>query len=713
MSDQRRLRLFVVQALVLSLFVTLFARLWYLQVVGADDYQAQAENNAVRELVTPPQRGLIVDARGRTLVASRASWVVTVDRTTIDAMAAEDRQEVLRRVAGALRMEYADVFARTRRCGEQGARRPPICWNGSPYQPIPVAEDVGQEVAVSLQEQSEDFPGVSVEKWQVRAYPRPFGINAAHLLGYLSPITETEFEQAQQTDEASLNRISMVGRSGLERSYDRWLRGVPGIEKLAVDNMGNVLDTVGVQLPRPGNTLVTSIDAKVQAVAERQLRQTIRTARRTVDEVSGKKYVADSGAVVVMDVTNGRVVALASYPSYNPEVWIGGIRDEALARLYSERAGTPLLSRATQGQFAPGSTFKPFMAAGALSNGYSHSTRLDCSSSFTVGNRSFQNYESGAYGLIDFARALQVSCNTFFYRVGYDFWVKSGADADDVNDRDPLVEMAEAFGFGEQTGIDVSSEATGRIADRRWKLEYWKSNKDYYCKLGKEKGEDFLHVFAREFCVEGFAFRAGDAVNFVIGQGDTIMTPLQLARAYAALANGGTLWKPRVAKAVVSSQGEVVKRIDPVPAARVPVSPRDLDYIDTALLGTTRTGTSSWRFIDFPLDDVRIRSKTGSAEVYGKQSTSWLASYDEQYVVLMMVSQGGTGSGTSGPAVRKIWERLYGVRGGKVHLDEAAQPGAQPPRQLPTFRRNGSIVAPEGPDRLTSGSGPSSGRDPR
>ncbi|MPZ95779.1 MAG: penicillin-binding protein 2 [Propionibacteriales bacterium] len=694
MTDHRRLRLLVVRVLVLSLFVTLFARLWYIQVVAGDSYQAQAADNAVREVITPPERGLIVDSAGRTLVASRTSWVITVDRTTLDKMAAAKRSEVLRRVAQTTGIRYWTIVARTKRCGEAGAKPPPVCWNGSPYQGVPVAQDVDPEVAVSVQQQTEDFPGVVAEPWQVRAYPTPEGVNAAHLLGYLSPITEEELAKAEEDKDTSLNPVSVVGRAGLERSYDTWLRGVPGVEKKAVDSRGRVLDTVGVQVPSPGDTLVTNIDAKVQSVVEKQLRKTILDTRKIVDEVTGRKYVADAGAAVVLDVKTGGVVAMASFPTYDPDVWVGGIGDGELDRLYSTGAGTPLLSRATQGQFAPGSTFKPFMTAGALSNGYDTDTRLNCSSSFRVGNRDFKNYESGAYGPIGFDQALQLSCNTFFYRVGYDFWQRAGADPKDVTSKDALVRMAEAFGFGEETGVDVSGEASGRIADRRWKLQYWKSNKDYYCKLGKEDGYDFIHRFAREFCVEGYQFRAGDAVNFAIGQGDTIVTPLQLATAYAALGNGGTLWKPRVGKAIVSPEGDLVKRIKPQKASKLPVSKGDLRYIDEALKGTTRTGTSSWRFLDFPLDEVKVRSKTGSAEVHGKQSTSWLASYTNQYAVVMMVSQGGTGSGTSGPAVRKIWESLYGVTGTDVRTAKAAQPGARPPTKLPRFLPDGSIEAP-------------------
>jgi penicillin-binding protein 2 len=321
-------------------------------------------------------------------------------------------------------------------------------------------------------------------------------------------------------------------------------------------------------------------------------------------------------------------------------------------------------------------------------------TRLDCSSGFQVGNRVFKNYESESYGMIDFAKALQISCDTFFYRVGYHYWQKYGSNPSNVNAKDPLVQAAKNFGFGRPTGIDLPGESGGRLADRRWKRAYWRANKDYYCRLGKKPGYDFIHVFAREFCVDGYNYRAGDAVNFSIGQGDTLVTPLQSARAYAALANGGTLWEPRVAKAVIAPDGHVVRRIRPKVQAHVKVSQATLHYIDTALLGTAKTGTTAWKFIGFPLDKVKIRSKTGSAEVYGKQSTSWVASYDKRYVVLMMVTQGGTGSGTSGPAVRKIWEALYGIHGMNVNTKKSILPDAKPPARLPVFAQDGEILPP-------------------
>jgi penicillin-binding protein 2 len=692
-ARKSRLRLIVVQALVFSLFATLFARLWYLQVMSGDAYQAQAASQSVREIVVQPNRGLIVDAEGRPLVANRTSWVISVDRTMLGKMAPGQQETLLRRVAGAVGTSKADIQARLLNCGDSGSVVGK-CWNGSPYQPIPIASDVKQGVALRILEQAEDFPAVLAEKQSVRAYPSPYGVNAAHILGYLSPITQDELSAAEQDGDTSVNGASSVGRSGVEKEYDKWLRGMPGYRFVAVDSMGRVLGQDSEIRGRPGNTLVTSIDAKVQGVVERQLAQTIKTARKTYDQVTHRNYKADSGAVVVMDAKTGQIVAMASQPTYDPDVWVGGISEKQFRHLYSEKAGTPLLSRATQGQFAPGSTWKPFMSVGALNHGFSEDTRLDCSSGVQVGNRLFKNYESASYGMISFAQALQLSCDTFFYRVGINLWQRYGTDPTDVDAKDPLIAEAKNFGFGSETGIDLPGEASGRIADRHWKLAYFKAMKSYYCKLDKEPGNDFIHLFAHEFCLEGNYYREGDAVNFAIGQGDTIVTPLQLARAYAALSNGGTLWRPQIAKAIVSPSGKVIKRFEPKATGHVKASRSSMRYVDRALTGTAKVGTMAWKMIGFPLDKVHIRSKTGSAEVYGKQSTSWVASYDKDYVVIMMVSQGGTGSGTSGPAVRRIWESLYGVRGEKVDPDKAAIPGTVPPTGLPVFMSDGSILPP-------------------
>lgn len=701
-SHRSQLRLIVIQTLVFSLLATLGARLYYLQVVSGEEYQGQAASQSVREIVVQPQRGLVVDAMGRPLVTNRLTWVVSMDRTLIGKMSEADRAELLARTARAIGMKVPRISAKLLLCGDEGSVAGE-CWNGSPYQPVPVAQDVKETAALRILEQPEDFPGVVVDRQSVRQYPAPYGINAAHLLGYLSPITKDELEAAEDDGDSSVNGASVVGRAGVEKEYDEFLRGQPGYQQVAVDSKGRVRQDVSDLAAQPGDTLVTSIDANVQAVVEEQLAKMIRTQRDTTDPVTKRKFEADSGAAVVMEAKTGRIVAMASQPTYDPSVWVGGITDKQLARLYSEAAGTPLLSRAFQGQFAPGSTWKPFMTAGALTHGYSTGTILGCPSAVQIGNRAFHNHESGAYGSIDFARALEVSCNTFFFQVGMHFWQKLGSDPDDVDAKDPLVSQAEKFGFGERTGVDLPGEASGRVADRKWKKAYYESMKDYYCGIADKpqgkKTSDFVYKFSREFCIEGWKYKITDSANFAIGQGDTIVTPLQLARGYAAISNGGTLWEPRVGKAIVSPDGKVIREIAPKKERDLKLPKRVLRYIDEALQGVASRGTMAWKLGGFPLDKVTIRAKTGSAEVYGKQSTGWVASYTKDYVVVMMISQAGTGSGSTGEGVRAIWEALYGVNGDRVNEDKAAIPGVTQPATLPTFGDDGSILPPARKER--------------
>lgn len=660
-----RLRLFVIQVLVFSLMFTLLARLWYMQVMSSEDYSQAATQNHTREVLVPAPRGTIVDAAGRTLVGNRVSLVITVDRSVLAKLPDGQQEVVLARLAKVLGQKPKDLTARTMLCGEPGASRPPACWNGTPYQPIPVAKDVSEQVAIEVMERREDFPGVAAESATLRAYPAPYKVNAAHILGYLSPITTDELDKLDDAGQDSVpHRSDLVGRAGVERTYDQLLRGTPGVKNVIVDAVGY---TTGVQkqtAPVPGSTLMTSIDARVQASVEAQLRGAIMTARTQYDKITKKKYIADSGAAVVMDTKTGQIVAMASYPNYDPGVWVGGISQRELDALYSTKAGTPLVSRALQGQLAPGSTFKPITTAAAMTNGYGPKTRLDCSSFFEVGDRRFKNYESASYGMIGFDQALSISCDTFFYRIAYALWLKEGGNSGDLDAADPLVQMAQKFGLGKPTGVDLPGEVSGRIADRKWKKEYYDSQKDYYCKLAASPPAGtsaFLKQFSREFCVDGYRYRAGDAVNFAIGQGDTTVTPLQMATVYSALSNGGKLWEPRVAKAVIGPNGKV----KPVPsklASRLPVPAATLRYIDKSLKETARSGTAAWKFTGFPLDQVPVRVKTGTAEVYGKQTTSWMASYTDRYAVVMMISQAGTGSGASGTAVRHIYETLYNIK---------------------------------------------------
>jgi penicillin-binding protein 2 len=695
MSERSRLRLVVLQVLVLSLFVTLGGRLWYLQVVAGERYEQAATDNRLRQVAVPAVRGQILDDQGRPLVRNRTALVVSVSRTEL-LRQRDAGTELLQRLGDVIGVPYDELRARTTLCDGDA---PKPCWNGSPYEPIPVTETDDTTIALRILERQEEFPGVTAELSPVREFPAPAGANAAHLLGYLSPVTEEELtQQEQQATGTRIGRRDLVGRAGLERQYDDALRGASGVRTVAVDHRGRVSGTVDEQPATPGNHVVTSIDAGIQAAAETQLQAAIDRARSRNDR-DGNSYSAPTGAAVVLDHRTGRIVALASYPSYDPAIWVGGISSSDYAAITSEDAHYPNQSRATQGEFAPASTFKVVSTAAAVAAGYDIDGTYSCPSSFQVGNRAFRNYESQAYGQISLERALEISCDTVFYRFAYELWLRDGGDRPRADAADTFLRMAQGFGFGRPTGLDLPAESGGRIADRAWKQQTWEATKETSCRRAAEGYPDvaaddperaaYLQQIASDNCVDGFKYRGGDAVNFAIGQGDTTITPLQLAVAYGAIANGGTLWAPRIGRAVVRPDGTVLEEIVPQPAGSLPVDAGTLDYIRTALYGTAREGTGRAAFAGFPLDLHPVGVKTGTGEVFGKQTTSWFASFDDRYAIVLMVEEGGTGAGTSGPSVRGIYEAIYGLAGAPPLL-----PGGRPPEGLPTVAPDGSVAAP-------------------
>jgi len=717
-SERSRLRLVVLQVLVLSLLVTLLGRLWYLQVVASENYQQAAAENGTRQIVTPAARGMILDARGRPLARNRTALVVSISRTAM-LRQKDGGRELVAKVAKVIGEPFEDVWERTRLCGSEGAPPSPRCFNGSPYQPIPVTDKASTAMALQIMERREDFPGVTAELSSVREYPQPLGANAAHELGYLGPVTDEELAARQAAGHAPgartetvLQRTDLIGRAGLEREYDEDLRGKPGVKTLTVDHQGGVSGVLSETQPTPGNYLVTTIDAKVQAEAEKQLKAAIMRARHTGDINKGyTKYKADSGAVVVLDVHTGGVVAMASWPTYDPNVWVGGISSKDYKSITSRKNNYPNQSRAFQGEFAPGSTFKAISTPAAVRAGYSLNGSYPCPAAYPIGGSLKGNYESEAFGTISFRRAIQVSCDTVFYKFAYETWLREGGLHPKKNTKDPFTEEAKGFGLGRPTGLDLPSEADGRIADRAWKKAYWKATKNFYCAKAKTGYPEvaktdpqraaYLLQLSKENCVDGWAYRGGDAANFAIGQGDTLVTPLQLARVYAAVANGGTLVTPHIGSAIMSPDGTLVRRIDPQPAGRVPTSRATLAWLRSALRSVTEVGTGYGPFFraGFPIDKLPVASKTGTAEVYGKQSTSWFATFapadHPQYAVVMMVSQGGTGSGVSGPSVAELYKTLFGIHGSQVEPATASPPGGHPTTQLPQVRPDGTVVTPE------------------
>ncbi|HEX6467481.1 MAG TPA: penicillin-binding protein 2 [Streptosporangiaceae bacterium] len=695
MNSRSHFRLLVLHVLVASLLVSLGGRLWYLQVLNGAHYQRVAAENRTRDIVVPAVRGQILDDVGRPLVRNRTALVVSVDRTVLSRQA-DGGTTLLKRLAKVLGTSQRTLEQKVRLCAP-GIKRP--CWPGSPYQPIPVDDRVTMRKALQILERQEDFPGVTAQVQAVRQYPRPAGAGAAQALGYLQPITQEELDKRKGLKVTGFSGVDLIGRDGLEGEYDADLRGSPGVRTVMVDSKGRVTGTAREAAPVAGDNLVTSIDARVQAVVEKALTDAVHRAHTL-------GHRGDSAAGVVMDVRTGRLVALASYPTYDPSIWAGGVTQQQYDRLLGTASGQPLISRAVQGQFAPGSTFKISSVAAAVQAGNSLNGIYDCPGSYKVGNRAFRNFEGEHGGRMNLHKALVVSCDTIFYRFAYDEWLHDGGIHPVKKPKDPMVKMATAYGFGKPTGIDLPNESAGRIPDRGWKRDYWEATRKSDCKHAKTGYPDmerknpsraaYLKAIAAENCTGGFVWRAGDAANFSVGQGDVLVTPLQLVRAYAALANGGTLWEPRIGRAIVAPDGTLVRSIDPVKAGRLPVNGKVLSYIRDALADVPRSGTAAGAFNGFDFNKVAVAGKTGTAEVYGKQDTSWFASFaparNPRYAVVVMVSQAGQGAQVAAPAVRAIYEGIYGLGDQK----QAALPDGTPPGKLPKIGPDGTVAAPSG-----------------
>ena len=705
MKDKSILRLFVFRIVVFSLVATLLGRAFYLQIAIGDTYVAAANKNAFREVFSDPVRGLILDQAGRPLVANRSTMIVSVDTRIIEELP-DKGESVIRELAKVLERPYSQINDRLIPCGQPGAKNPPICWDGSLFQPVPVAQDVSDDIALKIMERTLDFPGVSAELAAIRTLPQPFGVNLAHILGYVGPVTDVEIKNQKDLGlaegEIAFQNNDRVGRAGIERFYDKYLRGIPGIKLLAVDQAAKIKGVISETDPTPGQYVVLNIDAKLQTLVEQQLEAAVLRAR--ANELKG-----DSGAAVVIDVTNGQILAIASYPTYDPKVWLDGISTAEYEALSDKANNVPLISRATQGLFAPGSVFKVVSAAAAADAGFSFRKTYSCPAQLEVGNRVFRNYNNVGYGNISMQRAIEVSCNTVFYDIANTIWLRDGGLRPVEEPKDNIEKMTKAFGFGTKTGIDLPEDVNGRVGGRAFKQAFWEQNHEAWCKRAEsgypEVAEtdpdraNLLQEFAKENCTEGMRFRAGDAINLSIGQGDTVVSPLQMAVAYAAIANGGTIYEPRVAKAIMNSDGSIAQRIESEVKGSLPISEEVRDYIHRSLVGVTTDGTAAGPFIGFPLNEIPIASKTGTGQVTGRDSNSWFASYapanNPKYAVVMMVSQGGTGSGTSAPSVRKIYEAIFGVVGNQVFPERSIFNTGEPNQNLPLIGRDGLPIYPE------------------
>lgn len=503
---------------------------------------------------------------------------------------------------------------------------------------IPLKEDVSRRERTYVQEHTLAYPGIEVADEYLRAYPR--GSLAAQVLGRVGPISAEEL--ASQHFKGYLGG-DQVGHEGLEYTYDRWLRGRDGVAKVQVDAHGRPRrggPVPGGRLAQPGNVLVTTLDATVQAAAERALRDGISRA------IADGEWGADGGAAVVLDVRNGDVLALANHPTYDPSVFVGGISDKKYKRLFVRKSTNyPLLNRSIMESKAVGSTFKAITAIagleeGAIVPGTTEWCPGDYSSPYDNAEdpQIFKCWATDGHGHLDLAGALAQSCDVYFYNLGSTFYGRQG---------EPLADWAKRLGMGRPTGIDILGEAAGRVPTPGWKKRYFSTEIDR-------------------------AWKPGDSVQMSVGQGYLEATPLQLAVAYAAVANGGRLVTPHLGLKIIDSAGRTVRNLQPSRSRKVDISTATLDAVRRGLYEAAHApaGTSAPIFYNYK---IPVAGKTGTAEVWDSSvkrlvNYAWYASYapfdNPRYAVVVMIEKGGHGATTAAPATRLIYDALFHIDSG-------------------------------------------------
>ncbi|MGH9243808.1 MAG: penicillin-binding protein 2 [Acidimicrobiales bacterium] len=650
--DTPRLRLGILGIISVSLFCALFARTWYLQVMAAPEYAVAAEANQQRMIVEPAPRGRILDRNGIVLVDNRLSIVVTIDRQLFADLDEDEQSRVLTRLAEEL-THYGKVTSSEEILAKLANMR------YGPYSPVPIVEDVPEALAVYVSERRPEFTdAVDVEPRAVRHYP--FGRLGSHVLGYVGPINEDEYA-AHDEDPKEYQLDDEIGKAGVEATFEQFLRGVPGRRVVEVDSRGNVIRELDYTPPVAGSDIVLTLDANLQALAEAALADQLARARAGGAGRNPPTY-APAGSTVVLDPRNGELMAMASYPNYDASAFTDGISDPEWAALNDPAHHYPLINRAIEGQYAPGSTFKLLTAYSAMSTGaINETTSIYDPGSYTLdnceGRCTFYNAGRAANGMVDIRRALTVSSDVFFYQLGANYWFQRDVYGD------PIQDAARDFGLGADSGIDLPNEKSGLVPTPELKAE---------------RHEDNPEAFP-----EG-RWRAGDNINISVGQGDMLVTPLQLANAYGTLANGGTVWRPMVVRQILApGAAEVSDTIEPHANGEVGLPPIVRQPIVDGLAGATRRGDGTARsaFRGFT-EGFNVAGKTGTAQVSGgRADTSVFVGFgpveNPQYVVAAILEESGFGGEQAAPLVRRMFDVL-------------ADPG-----RLPRLEAGVPVVLPE------------------
>jgi penicillin-binding protein 2 len=631
------LRLRIVGLCVVVLFALLGLRLWALQVLQAPAAAQAVVANQIRTVPIEPTRGLILDRNGNPLVGN-----VVTEQITLSRVSATQDPAVIGNLAALIGETPAQVQAALDN------------QQYSLYKPAPIMDDAPTADILYIKEHPSEFPGVSSVQTTQRTYPQlemtgpaQTFYPAAQVLGYVGTINSAELKsRAAQGYQAG----DPFGQSGLEYQYEPELRGTPGKQELEVDPQGQVAGTLKTTAAVPGDDLVTNLDTNLQQVADNALATQITTLRNSYDPQcnsnAGCKPAATGGAVVVMSPQTGAVYAMSSFPSYDPSVWVGGISDADYAALSNPANNEPLLNRAIEGLYIPGSTFKLNTATAALETGlitpgftyYDSGVFKAPGCQYNSTTCIFHNSSGDPTGDYDVSSALTVSSDDFFYNLGALFY-EQGAQYGAM----PIQDQAAEYSLGELTGIDLPGEAEGRVDSQAERV-----------KLHAEDPTAFPNT----------SWTEGDNIEMAFGQGGTYITPIEQAVAYSTFANGGTRYAPQVAAAVVSPTGQVVKRFAPVVTGHVAISSSTYQALMTGFTGVVQSsdGTAYGAFqgLNFP---GGLAGKTGTADtVPGKEPTAWFVGFgptaDPQYVVVCVIDQAGYGATAAAPVVRAIYAYL-------------------------------------------------------
>lgn len=654
------LRLAIIGMIALALFSVMVLRLFSLQVVNQKSYAAAVNANGIRVEPLSAPRGTVTDRSGTVLVGNQVNQEIVLSR-----LQASQNPQVIGQVAALVGKTPAEVNA---------------ILNSSkydPYQPAPILTDAPSSTVQYLEEHQAEFPGVSVQSTSTRTYPQG-GSVAPQVLGYVGAISAAELKA---NPKAGYTQASTYGQSGVENYYQEYLRGVDGFQAIEVNARGEVQGVVKVKAPVSGSTLVLNLDLGLQQNLEANLANQIAVDRRTPDPRSGVIPPAPNGAALVMNPQNGQILAMASFPNYDLNAWVGGISEADLKPILTSGA---LNNYAIDGLYTPGSTFKMITATAALQSGlFSGSYSVDDTGKFTVpgctggagAGCSFKDDENGGLGIVNMSTALTQSSDYYFYNIGYLFAVQQSKYG-----TEPIQKMAAAYGIGQPSGIDLPGEAHGRVDSQTVRQQ-----------LHNQAPKAFPYT----------SWYVGDNIEMAFGQGATVVTPLEMATAYSTFLNGGTRYAPQVVNAIVSPSGKLVKQFTPRVVGHVALNPNITTPIFQGLEGVVQSSSPAGtayatfqQYAHFSEATFPVGGKTGTASnAPGLEPNSWFIGFGPgqhpQYVIVCVIDQGGYGANAAAPVVANTFNYLATNPVGPVQLPTAssppvtAPPTTQPPAGTP------------------------------